>query len=210
MSAATSAGDLSKYRDFQLETELSTVAMQTGMSSSQAKTIHLRPALIRELTWRPQPLGLSRTTESVQEVVFSFYNGELFQIVVNYDRYETEGLTTGDIVKAISVSYGIPAVPVARAKAMSRAYGDPEEVLAQWQDPEHRFELFRASYGPTFRLIGVLKRLEAPAQAATLEAKRLDNEEAPQRDAARVANEEEAVRTKLEKARLVNKPKFQP
>jgi hypothetical protein len=210
MSAATPARDLSKYRNVQLGADLPTVAIQTGMSSSQAKTIHLRPALIQELTWRPQPLGLSRTTESVQEVVFSFYNGELFQIVVNYDRYETEGLTTDDLVQAISVSYGIPALPVARAKTLSPTYEDPEEVLAQWQDPEHRFELIRASYGPTFRLIGVLKRLEAPAQAATLEAKRLDNEEAPQRDAARVANEEEAVRTRLDKARLVNKPKFQP
>jgi hypothetical protein len=210
MSAATSTRDLSKYRNFQLGADLPTVAIQTGMSSSQAKTIHLRPALIQELTWRPRPLGLSHTTESVQEMVFSFYNGELFQIVVNYDRYETEGLTTGDIVKAISVSYGIPAVPVARANAVSRAYGEPEEMLAQWQDPEHRFELIRAPYGPTFRLIGVLKRLEAPAQAATLEAKRLDNEEAPQRDAARIASEEEAVRIKLEKARLANQPKFRP
>ena len=54
-----------------------------------------------------------------------------------------------------------------------------------------------------------LKRLEAPAQAATLEAKRLDDQKAPQRDAARLASEEEATKTKLEKARLVNKPKFQ-
>ena len=55
-----------------------------------------------------------------------------------------------------------------------------------------------------------MKRLEAPAQAATLEAKRLDDQEAPQRDAARLASEEEATKTKLEKARLVNKPKFRP
>ena len=50
----------------------------------------------------------------------------------------------------------------------------------------------------------------APAQAATLEAKRLDDQEAPQREAARLASEEVAAKTKLEKARLVNKPKFRP
>ena len=70
--------------------------------------------------------------------------------------------------------------------------------------------LIRSSYGPSFKLVGVLKRLEAPAQAAILEAKRLDDQEAPQRDAARIASEEEAARAKLEKARLVNKPKFRP
>ena len=47
-------------------------------------------------------------------------------------------------------------------------------------------------------------------QAAILEAKRLDDQEAPQRDAERVAREEEAERVKLDKARLVNKPKFRP
>jgi hypothetical protein len=56
----------------------------------------------------------------------------------------------------------------------------------------------------------VQKALEARAQAATLEAKRLDDREAPQRDAARIADEQEAAKAKLEKARLVNKPKFRP
>ena len=68
----------------------------------------------------------------------------------------------------------------------------------------------RSSYGPSFSLIGVLKRLEAPVQAAILEATRLDVQEAPQRETARIATEEEAARTKLEKARLANKPKFRP
>ena len=43
-----------------------------------------------------------------------------------------------------------------------------------------------------------------------MEAKRLDEQEAPQREAVRVASEEEAARAKLDKARLVNKPKFRP
>ena len=40
--------------------------------------------------------------------------------------------------------------------------------------------------------------------------KRLDDQEAPQRDAARLASEEEATKAKLEKARLANKLKFRP
>ena len=99
MSAATLAGDLSKYRNFQLGTDLPTVAKQAGANPSQAKVIHRRPALIQELEWRPQPLGSSSQTEPAKEVVFSFYDGELFRIVVNYDRYETEGLTADDLSK---------------------------------------------------------------------------------------------------------------
>src|SRR5690349_2544583 len=78
--AVTWAADLSRYRSFQFGTDLSTVAKQAGASLSQAKVIHLRPALIQEFAWRPQPLGASSQTEPAKEVVFSFYNGELFQI----------------------------------------------------------------------------------------------------------------------------------
>jgi hypothetical protein len=55
-----------------------------------------------------------------------------------------------------------------------------------------------------------MNRLETPAEAANLEARRLDDLEAPQRDAARLASEQEAAKAKLEKSRLVNKPKFRP
>lgn len=210
MWAAPAPGDLSKYRNFQLGTDLPAVIKQVGSSPSQTKVIHRRPALVQELVWRPQPLGSSFKTESVQEVIFSFYNGELFRIVVNYDRYETEGLTTEDIVGAISADYGISAKPSAPAEPEQGSYLDKEEVLARWQDPTYRFDLIRSSYGPSFRLIGVLKRLETAAQAAIVEAHRLDDNEAPQRNAARIASEEETLRAKLEKARLVNKAKFRP
>lgn len=209
-SAVVWAEDLSKYRDFQLGTDLPTIAKQTGASPSQIKVVDRRPALIQEIAWRPQPLGSSSKTESVQEVVFTFYDGELFRIVANYDRYETEGLTADDLVGAISAAYGTVAKPSGLAKATKGPYGDPEEILAQWQDSQYRFDLIRSSYGPTFKLVGVLKRLEAPAQAAILEAQRLDDQEAPQRDAARIASEEDAAKAKLEKTRLVNKLKFRP
>jgi len=55
-----------------------------------------------------------------------------------------------------------------------------------------------------------MTRLDSPAQAATLEAKRLDDQEEPQRNAARLASEQEAAKDKLEKARLLNKPRFRP
>jgi hypothetical protein len=210
MPAAAGAGDLSRYRNFQLGTNLPTVAKQAGANPSHARTIHLRPALIQELAWRPQSLGSTSQREPAQEVLFSFHDGELFQIVVNYDQYETEGLTANDIIDAISMTYGTSAKPPAAAKSTEESYGDRDEILARWQDSRYRFDLIRSSSGPSFKLVGVLKRLEATAQAAINEATRLDVQEAPQRDAARVASEAETERARLAKSRLLNKPKFRP
>lgn len=208
MSVPSLAADLSRYRTFQLGTELSLVAGQAGATASQATVIHSRPALIQELKWRPQPLGSSAQAEPAKEAVLSFYNGELFRIVVKYDRFETEGLTTDDFTEAISSNYGVAVKPALPAKDLQRSYGDEDEVLARWEDDQYRFDLVRSSYGPSFKLVGVLKKLEAPAQAAILEGARLDELEAPQRDAARKTSADEAEKVRLEKARLVNKPKF--
>lgn len=204
------AGDLSKYRDFQLGTDLPTVAKLIGASPSQAKLIQSRPALVQDLGWRPQPLGATSKAEAVQEVVFSFYNETLFRIAVKYDRYETEGLTAEDFVEGISAMFGPPAKLPPPAKPLKESYGDQEETVARWEDPQYRFDLLRTSYGPTFTLVGILKSLEGPVQAANVEAKRLDDLEAPQRDAARAAAEQDAKAATLEKARLANKPKFRP
>lgn len=210
MEAATSAKDLSKYRNFQLGADLATIAKQVGAIPSQAKAIQRRPALIQELVWRPQPLGPSSQKESASEVVFSFFDGELFRVAITYDRYETEGLTADDFIESISATYGLAEMPAAPAKAVQGPYGDQEEIVAQWQDSQYCFDLIRSSYGPTFRLVGALQRLRAPVQAAITEAKRLDDREAPQRDAARKADEKEIERAKLERSRLLNKPKFRP
>jgi hypothetical protein len=210
MSATAGAADLAKYRNFQLGTDLPAVAKQIGVSPSEAKAIHRRPALIQELEWRPQPFGPSSQTESAQNLVFSFYNGELFQISVNYDRHKTAGLTADDFIEALSATYGVAEKPAAPGNIVQGEFGAQDEIVACWQDSQYSFDLIRSSYGPTFRLVGVLKRLQSPVQAATTEAKRLDDQEAPQRDAARIADEKETERAKVEKSRLENKPNFRP
>jgi hypothetical protein len=211
LPALCAAGDLSKYRDFQLGTGLAEIAKQIGGDPSLARTIHRRPALMQELEWRPRSLGPSSGAEAVEGVVFGFYDGSLFRITVRYGRYETEGMIADDLVEAISATYG-PAVrpTTAAVTAEQGPYGDQEHVLARWEDTSCRFELVSTSYGPSFKLTGVLKTVEAKATAANLEARRMDDLEAPQRDSARIANEEQLARAKLEKARLVNKPKFRP
>ena len=153
MSAATSTPDLSRYRNFQLGTDLPTIAKQIGTSPSQAKAIHTRPALIQELAWRPQPLGASPKTESAQAVVFGFYDGELFRIAISYDRYETEGMTADDFIEALSATYGNAERPTPPANAVQGEFGLQDEIVARWQDPQYCFELIRSAYGPSFALI---------------------------------------------------------
>ena len=122
-------------------------------------------------------------------------------------------------VPGLELSFGLPLPPPPPKAAEVRSSvpaskaddsRDKEQLLARWEDPEHRFELIRFAYGPTYRLIGVLKSLEAAVRVATVEAKRLDDQEAPQRAAARSAAEQEAAKAKLDKTRLTNKAKFRP
>jgi hypothetical protein len=178
LQAASPANDLSQYRGFQFGTDLSGVAKQADMDLSQVKVVHSRPALMQELEWHPQNRGASSQKEAAKSVVFSFYGGELFRVEVDYDRYETEGMTAEDFIEAVSATYGTATRPGAPVK-VTQSYGDSGEILAQWQDPQYRFELVRYSYGPTFKLVGISKELEAAALATDLEAKWLDDQEAP-------------------------------
>src|SRR5438128_9222049 len=101
------AGDLSSYREFQFGMNLLAVAKQAGMKPAEAKVIHHRPALIQDLEWQPRHFpSSSLEADPVKDVRFSFYNGELFRMVVNYDRHKTEGLTAEDMIEAISANYG--------------------------------------------------------------------------------------------------------
>lgn len=206
------AQDLSRYREFPFGIDLLSVAKQTGMKPSEAKMLHQRPAMIQELWWQRSLGGPSLQTDSVREVIFSFYNGELFRLLVNYDRYRTEGLTDGDMIEAISARYGVATRPTAETVSFSssQVYNDREKVLARWEDAQYSFNLFRSAYRPTFGMVLFSKRLDALARAAIVEAIRLDEQEAPQREIEPQKKLDEENRTAQEKAKLVNKPTFRP
>jgi hypothetical protein len=65
-------------------------------------------------------------------------------------------------------------------------------------------------YGPRYRLTGVLRKLEAATEASSREVAWLDELEAPLKDAARLAGEQEAANAALERARIANRVKFRP
>src|SRR5689334_15801389 len=103
------AQDRSSYRGFRLGSDLSSIATAAKIAASGAKTIHQRPALIQELDWRPVYMmtgSAAAQNDPVQRIVFAFYNDQLFKLVVSYDRWKTNGLTDGDMIEAISTTYG--------------------------------------------------------------------------------------------------------
>jgi hypothetical protein len=210
-AALTIAQDLSRYRQFQFGMNLPAIAKQVGMEPSEAKVIHRRPALIQELNWQPQLSLPSSQADPVRAIFFSFYNGQLFRIVVNYDRYRTEGLTTEDVVEALSAKYGTATKPTAEVIfSSSQVYNDTEVVISRWEDSQYSFNLYRSSYQPTFGMIAFSKPLDALARAAVAEAIRLDEQEAPQREIERQKEQDAKDRAEKEKARRANKPNFRP
>jgi hypothetical protein len=207
------AQDLSRYREFQLGMNLQAVAEKIDARASEVKVLHQRPAVIQELAWRPQrALGSSREAESVNEVLFNFYNGELFRMVVSYDQQRTEGLTDQDMVEAISATYGIATQPAAKIVLFSSSYiyNDSEKVIARWEDSQSSLNLFRSSSQPRFGMLISSKRVDALAEAAIVKAIRLDEQEAPQREIAREKKEGEESRAAQAKARPANKADFRP
>jgi hypothetical protein len=205
------AGDLSRYRNFQFGETLPALAKQAGLELSAVMLIHTRPAVIQELEW-PIWLGTgsSPQTDSVKTILFSFYNGELFRIVVNYDQDETEGLTTPDMIDAISARYGTSTKPASTEITFSstHVYNESELIIARWEDTQYSFNLYRSSSQPTYGMIAFSKKVDVLARAAIAEANRLDAQTAPQREIQRQQREDEKNRGSLERARQENKSNF--
>src|ERR1700730_163938 len=134
-ASALRGQEFSKYRTFSLGTSLGTVLKHTDQKLADVNVTHSRPSLFQELTWRPRnPPGSSPGSDSVEQILFSFYNGELYKISVTYDQSSTEGLTAEDLVKSISAKYG-PAtrvMPELDATTNER-YDAKQKPVASWE-----------------------------------------------------------------------------
>lgn len=206
------AQDLSEYRHFRLHGTLASVAAVGGLAPADAKLVHERPALIQELRWRPaSTVGAVELEDPVREVMFNFYNDELFLIVVDYDQRRTEGLTDTDLIDAISATYG-PAVLTSRNPRAPVVVAEPDVdiVVARWADADSSLTLLRGTYPSSLRLIVASKRLEAQARTAATQALRIEERDAPRRELAQERQRVDDRRVAAEKARTLNKPAFKP
>ena len=181
------AQDLSKYRTFSLGTSLAGVLKHTGQKLDDPKVVHAHPALIQELTWwPPSSFGPSVPFDGVEQILFSFYNGELYRISVEYDRASTEGLTAEDMVRSISKTYGVATnIAPETNSAPSDRYETRQKNVASWEDTQYSFNLVRSTFTDHFELVIYSKQVNAAAELATAEAIKLEEQEGPKREAAR-------------------------
>jgi hypothetical protein len=208
------AQEVGRYRDVHLGSSVRTVAGAHGLTAEDATVIHQRPAIIQNMEWRP-PRFLAdavETSDPVREIVFSFYNDQLFRIVVSYDRKRTEGLTDADLIDVVAATYGTPTTlaPTKPRTFESPQDADQDAVIARWENAESSVALLRGRSPATVSLIVLSKRLSGLARTADAEAIRLDRAEAPQREVDRLKKEADARRASGETARPANKAAFKP
>lgn len=210
-SSVLYSADFSRYRGLQFGMNVSDAAKQAGTPAAEAKLIHRRPALIQEIEWQPALTFRpdKADTDPVKQGVLCFFNGELYRVVVTYDRYKIAGMTADDVIEGISAIYGPASRPTAEITYHSN-YAEVAKVLARWEDSQYSYNLVRTGDQSSFAMILYSKRLDVLAQAAIVEAVRLDAQEAPAREIEKQKDRAEAERLVGEKARSENKPYFRP
>jgi len=194
--------DLSKYSIFSFGMSLADLSTWIDQKPTEANLIHQRSAVIQELAWWPPLASGTRRAEPVRQILFSFYNDQLYRILVTYDRYVTEGLPTDDMVRTMSAKYGTatrPAVEINFPTNETGEYGTTEKVIVRWEDSQYSFNLFRSSLSDTFGLVMFSKRLEAQAEAAIAKSLKLEGQEDPQEEIARVKKEADDLETSRQK-----------
>src|SRR4029077_1132658 len=200
--------DLSKYRTFTLGTSLAELSKKVGTYSHTTTLIHQRPAAIQVLTF--WPLNSSRSSvgvDPVSQILFSFYDGELYRMVVTYDQEATKGLTDDDMVQAVSDRYGAatrfyPEINV----PIHAVYAATDTFIARWEDSRNAVNLFRSSNQSSYMLAVFSKRLDAQAKASIFESEKLEKQEALQVEIGRPKKEAD----ELEVARQTNQKTFRP
>jgi len=208
------AQGLSQYRNFELGSNVVSVSALAGLASSDAKVIRQRPAVLQDLEWRPSRWvagSIAKSTDPVEEIRFSFYNDQLFRVVVDYAHERTAGMTGADMIAAISAVYGTAAPRTSRAPGSAASPLDRESGMpvARWGDIDHAVVLFQStSYGVPFRLVVTDVRLDGLAKEAETQALRLDVLEAPSREIARQQKERDDASAAATKARDANKSVF--
>lgn len=204
-----SAQDLSRYRAYVLESSLERVSASSGVRIADARTLHERPAKIQELEWRaPFTSSEAAQADPVKGAIFSFSNDALYQIVVQYTRDRTDGLTDKDVIDSLTAVYGGP-VPGPARRRPAAALPDAL-VVAQWDSPDSSLTLLRDAYSREFQLVVLSKALSVRARDAIREAGRLDAIEAPRRELEQRKKEAADANAARDKAREANKAAFQP
>jgi len=199
----------SRYRGVSIGDSVGVVAAALHMTPSDVAIVHTRPALIQQLTWRPNQFFTGRTSapDALEEMVLTFHLGQLARIVATYDRDRTEGLTNADLRDSFTTIYGTSML-VSTASGI-RSSGDPE-IIGQWGDGETLVVLLRETFPRRIRVTVSSVAADRLLQDALASGARLDATEAPTREMVRRLSEELTRRQRDEQSRIDNKSAFTP
>ena len=211
IAASAQTPDLSRYRDFRVGMTLPAVAKYTDLGLSDITVLHERPALIQELNWSLPPTSDSTSVaDPVESIVFTFYNGELFRMVVSYAAERTVGLSESDLIKVISATYGGAVRPAVKATVVSLSFTDAtsDRVIARWETSQYSVSLVRSAGDSSFGVLLLSKAVNSKARIAAAEGGRIEEREAPQREIARLKQQDDDERAEQAKAKLANQAAF--
>jgi len=202
--------DLSQYRNFSFGMSPAEVLKQVAPQTLQAKLVYKQPAIVQELTWWPNnSSGISQTPRPLWQVLFTFYNGELYRILVTYNSQATKGLTAEDMVEALSTQFGVPTRPHSTISfPTNELYSSTEIVIARWEDSRYSFNLFRSSFlNTSYGLVMFSKGIDTQVRTAFAESLKQGRQaEDSAQEIARLKSEADS----LEAARQKNKENFRP
>lgn len=205
-----SAADFGTYRTFTLGSSTDDVMARSGAARRDLKTLHERPSLLEELSWRSPFRTLASDPDPVAAIVFGFIDHQLFRMSIDYDRSRTQGLTKADILSSLSAVYGTRSARTAVVPKPAFDSLDVPTAVASWRQDDTLVVLTESAYSGSFGLVISSIRLEALARKARTSAVTMDTREAPARAAAQAKADADAERAAAEKIRSANKAGFTP
>jgi hypothetical protein len=200
------------YRTYRMGDDPMSIARQIGVHSPAAAVPGV-PGPVVELRWRAQYVrrGGTPSSDPVTLLVFSFYEDQLFRVVIDYSADRTEGMTEADMVAAVSRVYGPPAKRTDPPNAVGLHPERPaDSVVAQWIDGELQVALLAVRGQTAFRMIVASVPLGALALGAGARETPADLQGGSSIDAARPNAGVERAGAAWEKRRRANIAAFIP
>ena len=201
------------YRTYQMGDDVLAISRQIGVPSPAAALVPSAPGAVHELMWRAPYVrrGVAPSSDPVTRLVFSFYEDQLFRIVIDYSSDRTEGMTEADMVAALSKIYGSPAKRTHPPNLVGLGPQRPvDSVVAQWTGGEYQVTLLAVQGQTAFRLIVASAQLEGAARAAGAREAPADLDDLASIDVGPGDADTERARSAREKTRHANIASFIP
>ena len=213
ITVPASAQERGEYREFQLGASVAAISALTDARLADVTLVHERPVVMQELRWIPSSFGTAGRSptrgKGVEQIVFSFYENQLYRMMVDYERSQTKGMTDRDMIDAIARMYGPPSSSNITDETR-RSESVASRLVGRWNGPGYAIAVSRWAYGGAWRLVVESTPLATLARTADMRATLLDVQDGPQREAERARREQQGRNDAEAAARQANKTTFEP